>query len=127
MSTERQELLDQLGQDHHLTNEQRDQLAQLADDIDERYPDESDKREAALTAACRLMVEDPESVAADLADDLLRARQAQARAMAAIQQAAAILIDPNASKAARGIATQSGFASFMGVDRMTVRQWLGRT
>lgn len=134
MRTERHDLLDQLAQEYQLTNEQRDQLAHFANEIDERYPDaegqdpdNTDEYEAALTAAARLMTEDEEDVAAELADDLLRARQAQAQAMAAIQQAATMLIDPQASKTSRGLITQSGFASFMGVDRMTVRRWLRRT
>lgn len=125
MATERDELLEWLGDDHQLTGEQVDELARIADEIAERYPEQDGEREAALRVAYRLMVEDPEDVAAELADDLLRARQAQSQAMAAVQQAATMLIDTNAKRGTRGIGTQGGFASFMGVDRMTVRQWLG--
>jgi hypothetical protein len=109
-----------LGDDHGLTDEQVDELAQTAEDITRRYPDHDDteEREAALTVAYRLMVEDNDAVISSLAEDLTRARLAENRALAGIRQAALAVV-PNGG-------TESGFARRAGVDRMAVRNWLGK-
>lgn len=117
-----------LGDDHGLTDEQVDTLAATALKIGRRYPpgpDYDDEREAALTVACRLMVEDTPTVLADLSTDLLAARIAEVRALAAIRQCAATLVRPS-SKGARGITTAAGFAAAVGVDRQAVLGWLGK-
>lgn len=116
--TERHEIEAWLGDDHGLTDDQIGSLVRTADEIAARYPepDDADEREAALTVAYRVMVED--DPVAELGDALLRARIAEARALAGLAQAAASLIP--------GRETESGFADRAGVDRMTVRGWLGK-
>lgn len=128
MTTERHELLAWLGDDHGLTERQIADLSQNAYLIAERYPDpdEADEREAALTMAYRLMVEDPEDVVAELAGDLTRARVAEARALAALRQGAVQLVEPS-GRGDHGLRTQGGYAAAAGVDRHTVRRnWLGQ-
>lgn len=109
-----------LGDDHGLTDEQVDDLAQAAEDIHQRYPDrdDDDEREAALIVAYRLLVENKDAVIDALADDLTRARVAESRALAGIRQAA---IDNDVNGG-----TEAGFARRSGVDRMAVRGWLGK-
>lgn len=119
-STQRHEIEAWLGDDHGLTDDQIADLMRTADEIAERYrdPDDAEESEAALTAAYRMMVEDQDSVVSDLADQLLRARIAEGRALAALRQAAVMAV-------ANG-QTEAGFARAAGVDRMAVRAWLGK-
>lgn len=112
-----------LGDDHGLTAAQVEELRRTADDIDARWPgaDDRGEHEAAMIVAYRLLVEDPETVVAELAGARVRAQDAEARALAGLQQAAVSLIEDGG----RGIRSQSGYAARAGVDRMTVRDWLG--
>lgn len=114
-----------LGGDHGLTDEQVTDLMRTADEIGERYPDADDdeQRQAALTTAYRLMVEDPETVVDEQAHDLLRARLAETRSLASLRQAARDLV-ATADRSARGIRSQAGYASRAGVDRRAVREWI---
>jgi hypothetical protein len=123
---QRYELEAWLGQDNDrrghgsLMHDQVTELLDLAQDIEARYPDkdEAADRETALTVAYRLMVESPEDVVDELAEKLLRARLAESEALVAIRQAA-IVLTPKAW-------TEKGFANAAGVDRMAVRNWLGK-
>jgi hypothetical protein len=122
MTTQRHEIEAWLGHDFRdqLTDEQIDEFVRIADDIGERYPDQddSDEREAALIAAYRVITGDLD-VIEEQARRLLSARIAEAEAMAALKQAAISAIDS-------GQETQAGFARRAGVDRMTIRSWLGK-
>lgn len=110
-----------LGDDHGLTDDQIEELLRTADEIEEQYPDEDDRddREAALTAAYRLMVEAPEDLVAELAAERTAARIAERKALVALRQVAVTRIN-------NGDATEAGFAQQAGVDRMAVRKWLGK-
>lgn len=110
-----------LGDDHGLTGEQLTELLDQANEIEERYPDEDDQaeRDAALTAAYRLMSGEQGAVIDELAKQLTTARAVEARALAGLGQAARILIPA-------GEMSEAGFANKAGVDRMTVRKWLGK-
>jgi hypothetical protein len=121
MSIQRYELEAWLGDDHGLSDDQIDDLLIEATEISERYPDADDQaeRDAALVAAYRLLTEDAGTVVADLATARSNARAAEVVALAGLQQTAVTLIE-------RGKATESGFARQAGVDRMTVRKWLGK-
>lgn len=114
---QRYELNAWLGDDHDLTDDQLDKLLAQADEIEERFPDDDDQpeRDAALAAAYQLLTEDADTVVADLA----AARAAELNALAGLQHIAITRI-------ASGDATESGFARQAGVDRMTVRKWLGK-
>ncbi len=118
---QRYELEAWLGDDlGGLKHDQVTELLMLANDIEARYPGEDDDidRQAALTAAYRLMVESPEDVVDELAQKLITARLAEAEALAALRQAA-IVLTPKGW-------TETGFANAAGVDRMAVRKWLGK-
>lgn len=65
------------------------------------------------------MREDTDDVTADLAQRRATARAAELDALAGLQQIAITRIGS-------GDATESGFARQAGVDRMTVRKWLGK-
>ncbi|MCT2547367.1 hypothetical protein [Streptomyces atratus] len=119
MGMQRYELEAWLGDDHGLTDDQIDELLVQADDIDSRSGDDQDEAREALTAAYRLLREGADAVVADLAQRRAAARAAELDALAGLQQAAITLIG-------RGDATESGFARQAGVDRMTVRKWLGK-
>lgn len=121
MSMQRYELEAWLGDGHGLSDEQLDELLRIADDIAEQYPEEDDvaDREAALAAAYRLMVEAPEDLIADLGRERADARQAERKALIALRQIAVTRIN-------NGDATEAGFADQAGIDRMTVRKWLGK-
>lgn len=128
-----------LGDDHGLTDDQVEQLRQISDDIYARYctpadgvddPEmveadlaqaSEDEREAALQAAYRLLLGD-EKVIADLARDRAIARKEEARASAGLRQAALMVIEPGT----RGDRSEAAFARRAGVDRMTMRKWLGK-
>lgn len=117
---QRYEIETWLGDDHGLTAEQVDLLTATASEIGQRYPDpdDADEREAALTVAYRLMVEDHPQVVAELAASLTAARLAEVRVLAALRQGAVTLVPAAESEA--------GFARMAGVDRMAVRGWLGK-
>ncbi|MFD6552773.1 hypothetical protein [Streptomyces sp. NPDC058398] len=121
MGMQRHELEAWLGDDHGLTEDQIAELLRTADEIDERYYDEDDDddRETALTAAYRLMVEAPEDLVAELAAERTAARIAERKALIALRQVAVTRIR-------NGDATEAGFADQAGVDRMSVRKWLGK-
>ena len=118
---QRYELDAWLGTDHGLTDEQIDELLTTAGDIEEQYPSEDDRddRDAALTAAYRLMVETPEDLVADLAAERAAAKAAERKALVALRQVAVTRIS-------NGDATEAGFAQQAGVVRMAVRKWLGK-
>lgn len=125
--TQRHEIEAWLGDDHGLTEDQIADLTRAADEIAARYPDPDDRedREAALTVAYRLMVEDAETVVRELAEERRSALVAAARAAAGLQQAAVALVDIDGGKGLRGVGSQMGFARAASVDRATVRDWLG--
>lgn len=107
-----------LGDDHGLDADQMDELLRIAGEIEEQYPSEDDRddREAAFTAAYRLMVEAPEDLVAELAAERVAARSAERKALVALRQVAVTRIG-------NGDATEAGFAQQAGIDRMTVRKW----
>ncbi|WP_255951534.1 hypothetical protein [Streptomyces odontomachi] len=119
MSMQRYELEAWLGDDHGLTDEQINELLQQADEIEERCDGDQDEMREELVTAYRLAMEDADSVVAELSDKRLAASVAEANALAGLRQAAITLIG-------RGDATEAGFARQAGVDRMTVRKWLGK-
>jgi hypothetical protein len=123
MTTERHELEAWLGENHGLTGQQITELLTIADELDEQYPgdDDSEEREAALTMAYRLMVEEPTDVVDELAQDLSTARQEERRALAALRQGARQLIHTGGG---RGLRTQMGYAQAAGVDRSAVINWM---
>lgn len=108
-----------LGDDHGLDEDQMDELLRQADEIEDRCDGDEDEMREAFTAAYRLMVEDSGSVVAELANKRLAASVAEANALAGLRQAAITLIG-------RGDENESSFARKGGVDRMTVRKWLGK-
>jgi hypothetical protein len=119
--TQRYEIEAWLGDNHGLTDDQIDELTRLAEELRERYPDPDDQeeRDAALSAAHRIMVDMPDAVVEDLARELFAARMAEAKALAGLRQAAIMMVG-------WGTETEAGFARRAGVDRMAVRGWLGK-
>ncbi|MFJ4738687.1 hypothetical protein [Streptomyces sp. NPDC088775] len=117
---QRYELEAWLGNDHSLDADQIGELLTTAEEIADRYPDPDDQpeRDAALSTAYQLMATD-QDVVEGLARERDAAKAAEVRALAGLHQAAITLIG-------RGDATESGFARQAGVDRMTVRKWLGK-
>ncbi|MFJ6559934.1 hypothetical protein ACIQMV_08635 [Streptomyces sp. NPDC091412] len=109
-----------LGDDHGLTGEQLAELLAQADEIQERYPDPDNQpeRDAALSTAYRILLVQDE-VIGELAQQRADARAAELQALAGLRQAALMLIST-------GSRTEAGFAKQVGVDRMTVRNWLGK-
>lgn len=123
-----------LGDDHGLTEEQVHELMKISDQIYAHYctPDtdvddpemaerdlaqaSEDEREAALIAAYRVIREGAD-VVDELGAALRRARGNEEKALAGLRQAAMMLVGDKE--------TQAGFARRAGVDRMTVRDWLG--
>ncbi|WP_433717483.1 hypothetical protein ACQP2U_44000 (plasmid) [Nocardia sp. CA-084685] len=102
-----------------LTPERRDQLAHIAGDVAERYPDPDDQplRDAALSAAVQYWL--GETSLEDAAAELIRTRQAEAAARAAARQLAILA-------AAEGI-SETRIADRLGVQRAkTLRTWLGK-
>jgi hypothetical protein len=108
-----------LGDDHGLDEEQINELLAKADEIEERCDADPDEMGEELVAAYRLMRENPGEVVKELADRRLAASIAELNALAGLRQAAIVLIE-------RGDFTESGFSRAAGVDRMTVRKWLGK-
>ena len=121
MATQRYELEAWLGDDHGLDEDELAELLGISDEIAERYPDEDDQpeRDAALSAAYRLMVEPVEDVLADYGKQRSDARTAASAASAALQQAARTVV-------AEGKLSEAGFSRVAGVDRMSVRKWLDK-
>jgi hypothetical protein len=121
MATQQYVLEAWLGDDHGLDDDQLAELLTISNEIDERYPDKDDQpeRDAALSAAYRLMTEGPDSVIAELAASRVAARTAEVVALAGLRQAAHQLISA-------GDRTEAGFAREGGVDRMAIRSWLGK-
>lgn len=121
MSMQRYELEAWLGDGHGLDKDQITELLRTADEIEEQYPDEDDRddREAAITAAYRLMIEAPEDLVAELAAERTAARIAERKALVGLRQIGVTRIN-------NGDATEAGFAHQAGVDRMAVRKWLGK-
>lgn len=137
--TETHEIEAWLGNDHGLTGEQVEELRQISDDIYSRYctpadgdddPEmteadlaraSQDERDAALQTAYRLLLGD-EAVIAELARDRSIARSAETRATAGLRQAALMVIEPGT----RRDRSEAAFARRVGVDRMTMRKWLGK-
>lgn len=117
---QRHELLAWLGDDHGLTESQTDELATIADEIAERYPDPDDQadRDAALIVAYRLMRGESDIVE-ELGAQLLKARLAESRALAGLRQAALSLLPDRTM-------SESAFARTANLDRMAVRSWLGK-
>lgn len=118
---QRYELEAWLGDNHELDEGQVAELLRVAGEIGEQYPDEDDRedREAALTAAYRMMVEAPEDLIAELAEERVRARAAERKALVALRQI-------GVTRISNGDTTEAGFAQQAGVDRMAVRRWLGK-
>ncbi|WP_112469405.1 hypothetical protein [Streptomyces triticisoli] len=108
-----------LGDDHGLNDDQISELLAQADEIEERCDGDQDEMREELVTAYRLMIEEPDTVVAELAERRVAASVAEANALAGLRQAATTLIG-------RGDATEAGFARQAGVDRMTVRKWLGK-
>lgn len=119
--TQRHELVAWLGDNHGLTDDAIDELLTITQEIDRRYPDIDDRadKDVALTTAYQLMTGDPGAVIDHLSAALLGARAAESAALAGIQQAAHQLIST-------GQWSENGLALRAGVDRMTVRKWLGK-
>lgn len=127
MPMQRHEMLAWLGDSHGLTDEQVDDLTAIADDIEDRYPsddpddlsgaDVRDEREAALTAAYRILSGD-RAVIDELARERATARTDEIKALAGLRQAALMVVD-------HGM-TESGFTDRAGLNRMSVRKWLGK-
>ena len=108
-----------LGDDHGLNEDQIAALLAKADEIDERCDGDPDEMGEELAAAYRLMGEPAGDVVKELADRRLAASVAEANDLAGLRQAAIVLIE-------RGDFTESGYARAAGVDRMTVRKWIGK-
>lgn len=128
-----------LGDDHGLTDEQVEELRQISDDIYAHYctPDDDvddpemveadlaqasqDERDVALQTAYRLLLGE-EAVIAELTHQRTVARIEEARAAAGLRQAALMIVEPGT----RGDRSEAAFARRVGVDRMTMRKWLGK-
>ncbi|MFJ5635086.1 hypothetical protein ACIQF5_20915 [Streptomyces goshikiensis] len=118
-TVQRYEIEAWLGDDHGLTDDQVNELTVTAQEIAERCPgpDDAAEREAALTVAYRLKAGHT-GVVEELAATRARARAEELLAYAGLRQAALILIAEGES--------ESRFQRRAGVDRMTVRKWLGK-
>lgn len=110
-----------LDDNHGLDEAELTELLDQANEIGERYPDEDDQaeRDAALSAAYRLIVEPVEDVLADYGQQRSAARAAASAASAALQQAARTVVTD-------GRLTEAGFSRVAQVDRMSVRKWVGK-
>lgn len=116
---QRYELDAWLGDDHGLNEDEIAELLAKADEIEERCDADPDEMSEELVTAYRLLREDSGAVVQELADRRLAASVAEINALAGLRQAAIVLIG-------RGEFTESGFARAAGVDRMTVRKWIGK-
>ncbi|WP_369167754.1 hypothetical protein AB5J49_07795 [Streptomyces sp. R28] len=115
---QRYELEAWLGDDHGLDDLGLANLLTVANEIEDRYPDPDDhaERDAALTAAYRLITEPAQVVVSNYSEQRASALAAASAATAALQQAARnpVVFDR---------LSEAGFARAAGVDRMTVRKW----
>lgn len=98
-------------------------LVEAFADIAEQVPgtelDDTARREMLRTVAYRLMDErDTDRMCTELAADLARARQLEAVTLAKMKYAAGVMVETPAHN-------QSSVGRLFGVDRMTVRNWLG--
>lgn len=127
MTTQQHEIEAWLGDDHGLTPGQVEALREASDVIAARYPDPDDRaeREAALTVARRILTEDPALVVAELADARRKARETLARVTAGLWQAAVMTVDVGV-RGRKHSDSENAFAVRAGVDRKTVRTWLGK-
>ena len=102
-----------------MTADQRSRFDAEAERITARYPDpdHQPEREAALSAAVQYLL--GETKAIDVANALTAARMAEARALAAAQQVATMLV-------ADKVASEVVAARDCGIDRMTLRKALGK-
>lgn len=104
-----------------LTSEQKDTLMRVSDQLDEAFPEGEDfdeyldEREAAFSAAVQYVMGDLDVVS--VGKDLSTVRLAMSKAMAAAQ---------GITLAAAADETESALARELGVDRMTIRKWLGK-
>ena len=116
-----------LGDDHGLTEEQIIDLMRTADEIGERYPDPDDQedRDAALYAAYELMVRDAGEVIAEQAGRISQGRTLVRRGLAGARQTV-VTLEARGELAPRGAFSEAGLARVLGVDRMTIRGWLGK-
>ncbi len=105
-----------------VTDEQAAVLLAAADEIEARHPEASPERAGAFEAAHFLMFNGSAIVVDVLANRLRKARQVEAEALAGLQQAALTVIQPDG----RDVESEYGFAKYSGIDRMTVRKWLGK-
>lgn len=124
---QRHEMEAWLGDDHGLTEEQITELMRTADEIGERYPDPDDQedRDAALFAAYELMVRDPDEIIAEQAGRIEQGRTLERRGLAGARQTV-ITLEARGELDPRGKINESSLARTFGVDRMTVRRWLGK-
>jgi hypothetical protein len=114
---ERRGVLAWLGEDHGFTGEQVERLVAESAVIAARYPDvdDTDEREAALSAAARYLHGDLDVTSAGA--QLWQARTAAARALAGARQVARMRALDGAAKATT--------AREAGIDRMTLLKDLG--
>lgn len=118
---QRHEILAWLGDNQgDLDDDQLAQFTDAANEIEQRYPDPEDRDEAqaALIAAHRLLLENPADVIVELARARARAESARAQALAGLRQGAIQLVGNGY--------TEAGYARAAEVDRMAVRNWLGK-
>ncbi|MFC3454021.1 hypothetical protein [Amycolatopsis speibonae] len=104
-----------------ITSEQKDTLMRISDELDEKYPqgedfDEyQDEREEAFSTAVQYVMGDLD--VDSVGRNLMAARFEMAKTMAAAHAM---------TLAAAGDESEASLARKLGVDRMTVRKWLGK-
>lgn len=113
-----------LGDGHSLTAAQMRTLTDLWDTLTARGAS-ADERQAVMSAALRLTGETATVVVADFGAQLEEKRVEQRAVLAALEYLAKTVVDPEARQGSSGVSTQRGFTELAGVDRMTVRKWLG--
>lgn len=103
-----------------------DQLRAISDALKARYPDEAshEEREAALSVARRLVAGD-DAVIDELAEELASLRRKEALVKAALAQAARMVVQP-VQPGSRGHQSEIAFARRVGLNRLTIRAWLGK-
>lgn len=119
MTTQRYKIEAWLGENHGLADDQVSDLIRIADEIAADLAQASEgERRAALMAAYQILL-GGQGVVGGAARDLAQARADESAALAALRQAALMLIPA-------GDDTEAGFARRAGLDRMTIRNWLGK-
>jgi hypothetical protein len=98
-----------------------DQLHDIAEDLARRHPDDPDTQAAALDTARRVLAGDT-AVVDELATKLAAIRREETRVKAALAQAARLVIEPGT----RGANSEVAYGRRVGVNRLTVRAWLGK-